>query len=144
MERIIIYGQSIEEIFEEMLASNFYAVRLSFSMLFRLSQDKAMEVRMAVAEHPKTTAALLEAMSFDKEWRVRWAVAYNDKTPISTLKRLCQDEKWRVRISAERSLQEREIRGVSHKILLFISILLLFFFAVAMILALKTIQVYIL
>lgn len=118
MEQLLVYGQRVEELLEQMAKSSLWQVRLSiakykdtpFSILEKLSKDESDEVRMAVAEHPKATVILLEEMSFDPCWMVRWAVAYHMSTSRKVLERLAQDEKWRVRLTAEKCLEE----AISH------------------------------
>jgi len=67
--------------------------------LIKLSQDKSLQVRMAVALNPNTPEDVLRKLAKSKEFGIFvWkAVAENPNTPVDVLILLAQNEDWRVR-----------------------------------------------
>lgn len=66
-------------------------------LLIMLAGDPTDGVRLAVAQHPRTPAAVLTALAEGSHLRVREAVADNPRTPVSTLTVLATDPEGDVR-----------------------------------------------
>lgn len=69
-------------------------------ILVDLANDKAAEVRLAVAYNKFTSARVLEQLAGDADESVRSAVAYHDLAALETIKRLLLDASAKVRSRA--------------------------------------------
>lgn len=66
-------------------------------MLEELAEDKDWEVRMEVAENPKTPVEVLMKLAEDKNGNVRYELARNPNACVEILRKLADDKDWDVR-----------------------------------------------
>jgi hypothetical protein len=78
-------------------------LRTSAATLNSLSKDPAAAVRMAVAENANVPEANLESLANDPVNYVRWGVAHNEKTPSAVLQSIVKDPDSYVRDEAKKN-----------------------------------------